>query len=59
VYISERTDESIPQLEEVRELVRRDWEQNHRKDLVERFYLELIKKYDIAIEWPATVAEEP
>jgi hypothetical protein len=59
VYISERTDESLPQLEEVRELVRRDWEQNHRKDLVERFYLELIKKYDIAIEWPATVAEEP
>jgi hypothetical protein len=59
VYISERTDGRFPPLDEVRELVHRDWEQKHRKDLVESFYQELMKKYEIAIEWPDSVAEEP
>jgi len=59
VYISERTDVRLPPLGEVREIVHRDWEQKHRKDLVESFYQELIKKYDITIEWPDSPAEEP
>ena len=59
VYISERTDGRLPPLNEVRDLVRRDWEQKHRKDLVESFYQELMKKYEVAIEWPDSPAEEP
>jgi hypothetical protein len=59
VYISARTDKRLPSLDEVRGIVRRDWEQKHRRDLVESFYQELIAKYDIAIEWPDTAAEAP
>lgn len=59
VYIGERTDGRLPALNEVRDLVRRDWEQKHREDLVESFYQGLMKKYDVAIEWPEPVAEEP
>jgi hypothetical protein len=59
VYISERTDGRSPPLNEVRDLVHRDWEQKHRRDLVESFYQELMKKYKVAIEWPDLTAEEP
>jgi hypothetical protein len=59
VYISERTDGRLPPLSEVRDLVRRDWEQKHRQDLVESFYEELMKKYEVAIELPDSPAEEP
>lgn len=59
VYITERTDGRLPPLNEVRDLVRRDWEQKHRTDLVESFYQGLMKKYEVAIEWPDTAAEEP
>ena len=59
VYISARTDKRLPSLDEVRGIVRRDWEQKHRRDLVESFYQELIAKYDIAIEWPDTAVKEP
>ncbi len=59
VYVSERTDGRLPLLSEVRDAVHRDWEQKHRTDLVESFYKELMKKYEIAIEWPDSVAEEP
>lgn len=59
VYITERTEGRLPTLNEVRDLVRRDWEQKHRKDLIESFYQGLMKKYEVAIEWPDPVAEEP
>lgn len=59
VYISERTDGRLPPLNEVRDQVHRDWEQKHRENLVESFYEGLMKKYDVAIEWPDSVAEEP
>lgn len=59
VYITERTEGRLPTLNDVRDLVRRDWEQKHRKDLIESFYQGLMKKYEVAIEWPDPVAEEP
>jgi hypothetical protein len=59
VYISERTDGRLPPLNEVRDLVHRDWEQKHRRELVESFYQGLMKKYEVAIQWPDTAAEEP
>lgn len=59
VYISERSDERLPSLDEVRDKVRRDWGQKHRRDLVESFYQEMMKKYVVAIEWPETALEAP
>jgi hypothetical protein len=59
VYISERTDGRLPPLSEIRDLVHRDWEQKHRRELVESFYQGLMKKYEVAIQWPDTAAEEP
>lgn len=59
VYIEQRTQGGLPSLDDVREMVRRDWEQKRRRDLVESFYQALLKKYEVAIEWPDSTAEEP
>ncbi len=59
VFIEDRIDGRAPTLDEVRPLVRRDWEQKRRAELAENFYQGLLRKYKVAIEWPEPVTEKP
>ena len=46
-----------PDLDTVRESVRRDWTHARRQELSEQFYQGLLQKYAISIEWPDQEAE--
>jgi hypothetical protein len=50
VWISERTDGRVPALGEVRDAVQREWANARRLEMNERFYRELLKRYDVTIE---------
>jgi len=52
VYISERTESRSPSLDEVREMVIREWTAEKRKELNEAFYERLYERYKITIERP-------
>ena len=39
-------------LDEVREVVRREWENDFRERTKERFYEELVGRYRVTVEWP-------
>jgi hypothetical protein len=58
VCISERTESRLPALAEVRDAVRREWDNARRLDANERFYQELLKHYTVTIEQPAAVDTE-
>jgi PPIC-type PPIASE domain len=53
VCISERTEGRLPALAEVRDAVRRDWDNAKRQETNEKFYQELLKHYTVTIEQPA------
>lgn len=59
VFVEERIEGVSPQLNDVRELVRRDWEQKQRRDLAESFYKGLLERYEVKIDWPDASAEAP
>jgi len=50
VLISERTEGHLPALAEVRELVRREWNNARRLQANDMFYQELLKRYTVTIE---------
>ena len=50
VFVSELTEGGAPALEEVRDSVRRDWENTRRLAANEDFYQELLKRYTVTIE---------
>ena len=50
VFVRERAEGRLPALSEVRETVRREWENARRVDANEAFYAELLKHYSITIE---------
>lgn len=52
VRISERTEGRVPTLAEVRDAVRRDWDNARRLAANESFYQELLKRYTVTIERP-------
>ena len=52
VFVSERTEGRIPTLAEVRDDVRREWANAGRRELNEKFYQELLKRYTVTIESP-------
>lgn len=58
VKISERTEGRLPALAEVRDAVRREWENTRRLDGNEKFYQELLKRYAVTIEQPAVDANK-
>jgi hypothetical protein len=57
VKISERTEGRLPALAEVREAVRREWDNNRRLEANEKFYQELLKRYEVTIEQPKPAEE--
>ena len=58
VCISERTASRLPALAEVRDAVRREWEENQRLEANEKFYQTLLKHYTVTIEKPAAVEKD-
>lgn len=58
VKISERSDGRLPALAEVREAVRREWDNARRLESNDRFYQELLKRYAVTIGQPRPAAEE-
>ena len=56
VFISARTEEHQPALAEVRDAVRREWDDAQRMEANERFYQGLLKHYTVIIEQPTAEA---
>ena len=52
VFIEQRTEGRVPALEEVRAQVLREWENERRTETNRRFLDELLKQYEVTIEWP-------
>jgi parvulin-like peptidyl-prolyl isomerase len=58
VYVSKRTDGRIPQLNEVRDAVRREWANEYRVEANETFYKGLRKRYTVTVDLPQPSAAE-
>ena len=57
VFISERTAGRLPALADVREAVRREWDNARRVEANEKFYGDLLKRYTVVIEQPKPTEE--
>ena len=58
VRISERIEERIPELSEVRQAVEREWKFVRQNELQEEFYRELRDRYAVTVLWPEVYPEE-
>lgn len=58
VLIDERTEGRQPDLDEVRDQVRREWEHARRLEMTEAFYREMLDRYEIVVEWPEPDTKE-
>ncbi len=52
---SERTEGEVPALADVRDAVRREWDEARRLEAKDKFYQELLKHYTVTIEKPEPV----
>jgi len=52
VFLSHRTERSLPALAEIRDQVRREWFDAKRNEATEKFYQSLLKRYTVKIEPP-------
>ncbi len=52
VFLSQRTERSLPALAEIRDQVRREWFNTRRTEATEKFYQALLKRYTVKIEPP-------
>jgi len=55
VFVSQRTEGGAPVLADVRDAVRREWDNARRLEANETFYQELLKRYTVTIESPEPV----
>jgi hypothetical protein len=58
VIVDERRDGRLPALDDVRDAVRREWENARRQEMIEQFYGKLLEKYEIVLEKPEGDAKE-
>ena len=58
VFVDERIEARLPELDEVRDQVRREWDNARRVDVMETFFSNLLDRYEIVIEWPESGPEE-
>ena len=58
VFVSERTEGRLPALAEVRNAVRREWENARRLEANEKFYQERLRRYTVTIEQAEPTAEQ-
>jgi hypothetical protein len=52
VLVDDRTDGRLPALEEVRDVVRRDWANAQRSEASEKYYQALLRRYTVTVERP-------
>lgn len=57
VLVSEQVEGRLPELDEVREVVEREWFAAHRKELKESIYNKFREKYTVVFEQPANGAK--
>ena len=50
VLVDDRTDSRVPALEEVRDVVRRDWANAQRTEASEKYYQVLLRRYTVTVE---------
>ena len=56
VFLSKRTEGRVPELDEVREVVRREWANDFRVETDERFYQSLLNRHTAIIERPESAS---
>lgn len=59
VRLESLTPGRVPELDEVRPAVRREWENARRTEMRERFDEELKSRYEVSIEWPGEESAPP
>jgi hypothetical protein len=57
VCVTGRTDGRIPQLDEVRDAVRREWGNDYRLESNRKFYDALLNRYTVTVELPPSPAD--
>jgi hypothetical protein len=57
VKVSQRSDGRAPALADVRDAVRREWENARRQESNEKFYQDLLKRYVVTVEEPKLPAD--
>jgi hypothetical protein len=58
VKVAERSDGRLPALADVREVVRREWDNARRQEANEKFFQELLKRYVVTIEQPKLATDQ-
>jgi hypothetical protein len=58
VFVGKRTDGRVPRLNEVRDIVRREWANEYRLEANEKFYEGLRKRYVVTVELPQPSAAQ-
>lgn len=58
VFVVERSGGQVPALADVRDAVRREWEEARRLEAKDKFYRELLKQYRVTIERPEPEAKK-
>lgn len=58
VFIDERIDATVPELEAIRDIVIREWRENRRQDVNTAFYQALRGRYEVLIERPDWLSAE-
>ena len=57
VFVSERREGRAPELAEVRDAVRREWENSRRLEAKQKFYQEMLKHFTVTVETPPPAKE--
>ena len=52
VFVEQRREGRVPMLDEVRPQVRREWDNTRRMEANRKFLEELLKQYEVRIDWP-------
>ena len=58
VYVTERVDSRLPALDEIRDIVEREWYATRRRQANETFYQALREKYTITVELEKWLEDE-
>ena len=59
VKVSERSEGRLPALADVRVAVRREWDNDRRKEANEKFFQDLLKRYVVTVEQPKLAQDQP
>jgi len=52
VFVNDRSEARLPELDEVRDQVRREWDNVRRLEAIDSFYRNMLEKYEVIIELP-------